>query len=164
MDLLFRSTVRAGDPDSVREVVSGTGFFNDEEIAIAGELAQDALDNPASDYRFVIAETDGIFAGYSCYGRIGGTVSAYDFYWIAVSNELRGRGIGRRILDETVRRIAQAGGGRLYAETSSRDLYIPTRKFYLDNEFFEEARIGAFYAPDDAKVIYTRIIPAAPRR
>jgi GNAT superfamily N-acetyltransferase len=164
VNLLFRETVFPGDPQSIREIVSGTGFFNEEEIAIAGELAQDALDNPASDYRFVIAESEGRLVGYSCYGRIGGTVNAYDFYWIAVRDELRGRGIGRRILDETVRRIALAGGGRLYAETSSRDLYSPTRKFYLDNDFFEEARIAAFYAPDDAKVIYTRVIPAAPSR
>ena len=45
-------------------------------------------------------------------------------------------------------------GGRLaIIETSGRDDYIPTRRFYARVGYQEAARIRDFYAPGDDKVI-----------
>ncbi len=72
--------------------------------------------------------------------------------------ECRGRGIGVQLLREAERRIAKAGGRRIYVETSSRPLYEPTRRFYLKAAYTVEATLVDFYAPGDAKVIFVREI------
>ncbi|MBP9023386.1 MAG: GNAT family N-acetyltransferase [Spirochaetes bacterium] len=155
----FRYRADEADIENVRRIVSSSSFFNSDEIDIAVELVVDNYEkNDKSDYRFIFADEAGFTAGYSCFGHIGGTESSYDLYWIAVDESLRGKGTGKKLLEETVSALKALGGGRLYAETSSKEQYAPTRHFYLSNGFFQEAFIDNFYAPGDGKLIYTRVI------
>ena len=55
--------------------------------------------------------------------------------------------------DRFTRRI-QAGGRRVYVETSGRAQYEPTRRFYEACGYAREAVLTDFYAPGDDKVIY----------
>jgi ribosomal protein S18 acetylase RimI-like enzyme len=159
MNLTMRTTVTSADCENIRRIVESSHFFNDEEIDIAVELAEEHLRiGAASGYLFLFVEDSGRTVAYSCYGRIGGTESSYDLYWIAVDDAYRGKGIGRIALDETMKLIEAEGGKRVYAETSSREQYEPTRSFYLKNSFYQEAFIKDFYADGDSKVIYTREI------
>ena len=48
------------------------------------------------------------------------------------------------------------GGTALYAETSSREKYIPTHMFYRKNVFTEVARIKDFYDIGNDKIIYKK--------
>jgi D-alanine-D-alanine ligase len=53
----WRTQVLPGDPEAVRRLVESTGFFNAEEIVIAGELVQEHLaKGDASGYFYVFAE------------------------------------------------------------------------------------------------------------
>lgn len=152
----FRYSVGPEDPARIREIVTSSGFFNEEEIAVAGELAEERLaEGEPCSYRFVFLERDGKMAGYSCYGHIPGTESSYDLYWIAVHESCRGGRLGVRILAETNRCIRERGGSKVYAETSSREQYRPTQRFYEKNGFYLEATIKDFYAVGDSKLIYT---------
>lgn len=54
--------------------------------------------------------------------------------------------------------IRNMGGRRIYAETSSRDLYRPTMAFYRACGYKIEATLEDFYAPGDAKVILLKIL------
>ncbi len=151
----LRDAVRPADVQAVREIVASTGFFAPHEIDIAVELVEERLDRgEASGYYFIFADVDDRPIGYACYGPIGCTVGSFDLYWIVVQAASRGRGLGRRLLREVERRVALAGGRRLFVETSSRELYKPTRQFYERSGYTEEARLEDFYAPGDAKVIY----------
>lgn len=153
----FRYTVSPGDPEAIRALVTSSNFFNEEEIAVAGELAEERLaEGETCSYRFVFLEQDGKMAGYSCYGHIPGTATSYDLYWIAVHESCRGERLGVRILEESCRRIREAGGCKVYAETSSRGQYRPTQRFYEKNGFYLEATIKDFYDVGDSKLIYTR--------
>lgn len=155
----FRYRADESDIENVRRIVSSSSFFNADEIDIAVELVMDNYEKKEkSDYRFIFADEAGLTAGYSCFGHICGTESSYDLYWIAVDESLRGRGIGKKLLEETVSAVNSLGGGRIYAETSSKEQYVPTRHFYLSNSFFQEAFIDNFYSPGDGKLIYTRIV------
>lgn len=155
----FRHFSKAEDSSGVRRIIESTGFFNREEAEIAVELVLDSIEKGgSSDYKFIYCELDGRVIGYSCYGRIGGTESSYDLYWIAVDGGMRGRGIGKAVLLETFNEIKKLGGGRIYAETSSRQQYEPTRRFYLSSGFFEEAFIKEFYGKNDGKLIYTYVL------
>lgn len=159
MAVRFRTRLRASDPGDIEQLVRETGFFSAEEITIARELADDGVANgPASHYRFVIADRDGALLGYTCFGPIPGTRSGWDLYWIAVQNEAQGQHLGRDLLEITERAVQAAGGNRLYAETSSRARYEPTRAFYLRRGYTVAAQLPEFYGPGDDKLVYSKLI------
>lgn len=155
--LTYRESVRPEDAEAVRRIVSSTGYFNDEERAIAVELVEERLDRgEASDYHFLFAERGGRMLGYTCFGPIPATRFSWDLYWIAVDGEQRGGGIGRRLIERTERIIARRGGRRVYAETSGRAQYESTRGFYRACGYVEEAILAEFYAPGDAKHFFVK--------
>ena len=157
----LRYELTPADRDAVRDIVASTGFFSPAEIDVAIELVDERLSKgPASGYEFVLAYSDGQTVAYTCYGPIAGTQSSFDLYWIAVRHGQRGSGLGRLLMDETERRIALAGGRRVYAETSNRAQYAPTRAFYERCGYLREAVIVDFYAPGDDKVIYVKVVDA----
>lgn len=160
LSISLRETPTVDDVARVREIVTSTGFFNASEIDVAAELVEEALaKGPVEGYRFLFADVrdeGGSLraAGYTGYGEIPCTAGSYDLYWIAVHASMRGKGLGTRLQRETEARIRALGGRRLFAETSGRDQYEPTRRFYLGLGYREEARLADFYAPGDDKVIY----------
>jgi ribosomal protein S18 acetylase RimI-like enzyme len=157
MNTRFREHVTPEDEARVRDIVVSTGFFSPAEVEIAVELVQERLAKGVrSGYEFLFAEQEGRVAGYACYGEIAGTAGSYDLYWIAVHQRCRGLGLGRVLLFEIEQRIALAGGRRIYAETSGRAQYLPTRSFYEACGFIAEATLADFYAPGDDKVVYSK--------
>jgi ribosomal protein S18 acetylase RimI-like enzyme len=159
--ITFRTKARPSDSQAVRVIVASTAFFSAEEIDIAVELIDDRLaEGESSHYRFVFADAGDEPVAYACYGRIPGTQSSVDLYWIAVRADHRHAGIGRRLLAESERRIAAEGGTRIYVETSSRHQYEPTRQFYLRNGYTIASTLEDFYAPGDGKVtLVKRVVP-----
>ena len=159
IDLKFRDTVTHFDVAQVREIVTSTGFFNKEEIAVAVELVDERLQKGLkSDYYFIFVEMKNKTVGYTCFGPIPATKASYDLYWIAVHDKCRGMGIGKRLIQQTEAAIKKMGGSRIYIETSSREQYEPTRAFYLACNYILEATLQDFYAPDDSKCIYVKSI------
>ena len=156
----YRSNVLPDDVRLVGDIVESTGFFNEEEIGIAKELVQENLAKGAkvSGYHFIFAKTEGRDVAYSCFGPIAGTQESYDLFWIAVHESMRGKGIGKRLMVKSEEAIASMGGHRVYVETSSRDQYVPTRQFYLNNGYKTETILKDFYAPGDGKVIMVKVV------
>jgi len=156
----FREIPRPQDAAAVREMVAATGFFSDEEADIAKELVDERLaKGEDSGYFFVFADSaDGGLDGYACYGPTPGTVGVFDLYWICVHPAGQGKGLGKELLGEAERRIREAGGRKAIVETSSRDLYRPTRAFYEKRGYLAEARIADFYDLGDHKIIYAKTL------
>jgi ribosomal protein S18 acetylase RimI-like enzyme len=158
-ELKFRYKVEPEDPEKIRHLTKATGFFYPYEVDIAVELAEDRLAHgEQSGYHFVMAKQDGRLIGYACYGPIACTVSSYDLYWIAVHPDFQGKGLGRDLLVESEKRIAAAGGRRIYVDTSERPQYNPTRAFYETNGYRLEAVLKDFYAPGDGKAVYCKVM------
>lgn len=165
--LTVRTEPRAADVEAVREIVSSTGFFHGFEVDVAVELVQERLARGlASEYHFAFVDDErGRAVAYSCFGPIACTVGSFDLYWIAVHQGHRGGGLGRRLLRATEGLIA-AGvpdasgaivpGRKVYAETSGREQYAPTRGFYEACGYVAEARLRDFYAAGDDKVVYVK--------
>ncbi|MBF0290569.1 MAG: GNAT family N-acetyltransferase [Nitrospinae bacterium] len=143
---------------AIRDIVASTGFFNEEEIDIAVELVEERLARgEKSGYYFVFAQTpDGRVAGYACYGPISGTKSSFDLYWIAVHNDERGKGLGPAIMEKAEKAMADMGAVQVYAETSSRAQYKPTRSFYEKQGYVQTALMEDFYDEGDGKVVYVK--------
>ena len=153
----LRYELQSEDPGRIRHLVDVTGFFSQEEVAVAEELAQERLAQAAaSGYHFVMAEQYGRLVGYTCYGQISCTVGSYDLYWIAVHPDAQGKGLGQRLLQETERLIRDDGGNRIYVDTSQRLQYASTRAFYENAGYRLDAVLTEFYAPGDNKVIYCK--------
>jgi len=154
-----RRTLLQGDPAAIERLVAATGFFSPGEVAIARELADAAAaQGPASGYEFLLADGPGGLAGYACFGRIPGTDSSFDLYWIAVAPGIQGQGIGRRLVGETEAAIRALAGTRLYVDTSSRPQYAPTRRFYTACGYVIAAELPDFYRPGDGKVIFLKVL------
>jgi ribosomal protein S18 acetylase RimI-like enzyme len=153
----LRPNLKHSDLAAIRTLVEKTGMFSCAEIETAAELVGEFLTQGTnSGYRFTVAEYDGEIIGYACFGAIPCTVASYDLYWIAVHPSKQHSGIGKQLLEDVERRIAENGGTRVYVDTSGRDAYIPTRAFYERAGYTQAAVLPDFYAPGDAKVIYAK--------
>jgi GNAT superfamily N-acetyltransferase len=159
MNLTFRTVPEQKDLKRIREIIESTGFFYDFETDVAVELAQERLENGESTgYHFVFAEVDGVTAAYSCFGHIEMTKSCFDLYWIATHHDFRGKGIGKKLLEETYNEARKMGCTIIIAETSGREHYAPTRAFYDSAGYTLEATIKDYYDDGDDKLIYTKRI------
>jgi ribosomal protein S18 acetylase RimI-like enzyme len=159
MNEVVRTNVLPSDLNAIKEIVESTGFFHDYEVDIAVELAEERLKRGIeSGYEFIFYEVDGKPVSYSCYGKIPCTRSSYDLYWIATHNDYRGKGIGKKVLRLTEQKIAESGGKGIYVETSSKEQYQPTRKFYEITGYKEIARFKDFYDTNDDKVVYVKVV------
>jgi len=155
----FRNNPHPSDAEIIHEIVSSSGFFSPAEIDIALELLHERIaKGESSGYYFLFAEVEGNVIGYACFGPIPCTLTSFDLYWIAVSPDLRGSGAGGKIIAEAEAEIRRMGGTRIYVETSSRELYLPTRGFYSKCGYEEEAVFKDFYAPGDNKVVLLKVL------
>lgn len=158
-NIRYRCQVRPSDAAVVRQLVTATGFFHNDEVAVAQELVDEHLaKGEASGYFFIFAERDGAVVGYSCFGPIPCTRTSYALYWIAVDPAAQGGGIGRLLLRQAEAAVRQHGGTRLYAETSGREQYASTRSFYERCGFVAVETLDDFYDVGDARLTYLKTI------
>lgn len=139
--------------DGVRDILHATAVFRAEEVNVALEL----FDEAGEDYELVgTFGDDDRLDGYACFGPTPSTDRTFDLYWIAVHPRAQGVGIGSRLLAEVERRLRERAARLLVVETSSRQEYAPTRRFYESRGYHATACIGDFYAPGDDRVIFTK--------
>jgi ribosomal protein S18 acetylase RimI-like enzyme len=143
----------------VLNFLKATGFFREEELNIAEEVIAEASEKGMSGhYQSYVLDDGAGPTGWVCWGETPCTVGTYDVYWLGVAPECQGKGAGK-LLMEFCEMSIRDGGGRLFiVETSGGDRYVPTRAFYQRIGYQEAARIKDFYAPDDDKVIYTKLV------
>lgn len=151
--------IEARHRPAVERLVRSIELFTAQEQHVAMEVIDSYLDHPGRDYTAVGAFTPrGILAGYACYGPTPCTVGTWDLYWIAVSGDARGRGIGTLLLEEMERRLVGQHARLVLIETSSRPEYAPTRAFYERRGYQVVARVPDFYAPGDDRLIFARTV------
>lgn len=149
----WRQLCVADDPARVRTLVEATGVFSEEEARVAAQLVETTVDG-SETYRFLFAERKGEILGYTCFDQVPLSQVSWDLYWIAVAPEMRGTGLGQRLIERTAHIVARKHGRFLFAETSSREPYAPARAFYVRTGFVEVARFEDFYEEGDDKLIY----------
>ena len=147
-----------GDRERVFDIIRSTGMFTPDEIQVANELVDITLDQPGQrDYAVVVVEDEnGQVVGYLTYGPTPLTDGTYDLYWMAVSPEAQGRGLGKELVRWLEKQVAEAGGRLILIETSSQPKYEKTRKFYLGLGYEETSRIPDFYRAGDSRITYVK--------
>lgn len=156
----FRFLLAPGEEETIEQITASVGVFSADEVGIALELAQESVAKgpEKSGYHFALYEQDERILGYTCFGPIPCTKHSYDLYWIVVLHELRGQGLGKKLVGATEERIREMGGKKIYVETSSRAPYLSTRQFYERLGYTQEASFKDFYDDCDDKVVYVKTI------
>ena len=152
--------LQPADREPIWIILEETSVFSKEEIQIALELTDTALNDPSqNDYQIYSGiSPEGNLLGYYCVGPTPLTIGTYDLYWIAVKPSIHNRGIGKQLLDHAESLISAQGGRLVIAETSSQPKYENTRKFYLRAGYKELARIKDYYKKDDDLVVYGKYV------
>lgn len=151
--------LKQDDRPALETILRKTKNFNDEEISVALELIDIALLNAGqSDYQIFVYEEKGKIVGYHCTGKRPLTDGVYDLYWIVVDPEASGKGIGTKLLQHAESFVREQNGRWMLAETSSKELYRATQKFYFKNEFTIVAEINDFYAVGDALLVFGKYL------
>ncbi len=150
-------------------IVRATAVFSEAEVDVAVELfdevyggQQAAVGEPNGDYEFIGAFAGDRLVGFACYGLTPATDRTWDLYWIAVHPDAQRTGAGAALMAEVERRLEERRARLVIVETSSRDDYAPTRRFYAKRGYTEHARLRDFYAAGDDRVILGKRIVAAP--
>ena len=145
------------DRDAIVKLVADTKFFRDDEVTVAAEVLDDALvDRAGKDYQSFTAELDGRVVGWVCHGPTACTVGTFDIYWLAVSPEAQGHGIGRHLMNFSEGNIRSQGGRLAVVETAGKAIYDSTRAFYQRIGYAEAARLPEFYDTNDDKIVYLK--------
>jgi ribosomal protein S18 acetylase RimI-like enzyme len=170
----------------LEEIVRATGVFSADEVAVALELFDEAstaemgngkwemgataaseahfpfpnshVRSSPSDYEFLGAFDADSLLGFVCFGSTPSTDRTYDLYWIAVHPDAQRLGVGATLMSEVERILWDRRARLIVIETSARDDYAPTRRFYANRGYQETARLRDFYAPGDDRVVLTKRI------
>lgn len=120
-------------------------------------MAQLALEDPInSGYRALVAEHESQLGGYICFGPTPLARGTFDLYWVATSPDMRGKGLGSKLVRAMEDELRQQNGRLVRVETSSLTEYGPTREFYARLEYVPVAIIKDFYRPSDDLVVLTK--------
>ncbi|HSE66370.1 MAG TPA: GNAT family N-acetyltransferase [Gemmatimonadales bacterium] len=170
MTTLTRVSLReleAADVARVVELTRNTGVFREEEIAIAEEVATEAVkairaDGAERPYYALGAEVEGRVVGWICWGATPCTVATWDLYWMAVDPDMHGQGVGTALLEEMENRLSDKAR-LIVIDTSGRPDYAPTRAFYRARGYQTAAVVRDFYALGDDQVIFSKRLHRDPR-
>ena len=138
----------------IAKLVLSVENFNQAEVACALELIDVYLNDPdQTDYHLVVAEdSTAKVHGYACWGPVPLTKGTYDLYWIATHPDSRGQGYGRAIMAYVEGKELGKNGRLLAVETSAKESYKSTVKFYHRLGYEETSRIPDFYDVGDDKL------------
>ncbi len=147
--------LKSDDRSQIENILSQTGNFKKVECDVAMELIDIAILRPEQeDYNIFVYEEDGKVLGYHCTGKRALTDGVFDLYWIVVTQEVQGKGIGSMLLKHAEDLVVKNNGRWLLAETSSKDNYTATRNFYLRKKYSVVAQINDFYSLNDSLIIF----------
>jgi ribosomal protein S18 acetylase RimI-like enzyme len=151
-------TIRDLKPDDrpyLVEALRSGRTFTEEEVGVALELIDNALDHGAHDYSVRVADlVERQAAGYICFGRTPMTAATYDLYWVVTHAQARGRGVASslvRSMEEELRRLRAQS---IRVETSLKESYGAARSLYERLGYPIVARFPDFYRPGDDLIVY----------
>lgn len=153
--------LQKSDRKDLVELINSNDIFKDDEIQVAIDLVDETLEideKDEYDYNIFVYELDKKVVGYHCTGKRYMTEGVFDLYWIVVHSKYHGQKIGKILLKQAEEFILDQNGYLVIAETSSQPSYLPTRKFYKNNDYQVLAEIKDFYKRNDNLIIFGKYL------
>ncbi len=146
----IRKVIKSDLP-SLKEVLDSIELFPSEMLE---EMIADYLVNPQSgELWFTAIENEQpISIGYCAPEKL--TEGTFNLYAIGVRSDHQGKGIGGQMMTYLENQLIERGQRILIVETSGKDDFQLTRKFYETLNYTKEAVIRDFWEEGDDKVIY----------
>lgn len=144
------------DRDRILEILVAVARFTDEEVRCAIDLVDQSLAAPEKGEYLVHVLEDHAVQGYVCFGPTPLTDGVFDLYWIAVDPRQQGQGLGQILLRFVENEVRKENGRMLLIETSSKETYGPTLRFYERSGYAEISRIKDFYRIEDDKIVFCK--------
>ncbi len=143
----------------VKDIVAETFNFTDEEKSVAYELIDESIADENEGYykSFVFLNDDNV-EGFYCVGKRSLTNGVYDLYWIVVKTISYNKGIGKGLIRHCEDYVIKNKGRLILAETSSKDSYFNTRKFYEKCNYNIVSEIKDFYSIGDDLIVYGKYL------
>src|ERR1051325_10823892 len=154
--------IESRDRDRIHQILISVARFTDDEIRAAMELVDHSLDHPQrSEYlSYVLEEPESgpnrMVQGYVTYGATPKAEGVFDLYWIAVDPRHQGQGFGQLLLRFVENEVRRHRGRMLLIETSSKESYSPTLRFYQRSGYDEISRIKDFYRIECDKIVFCK--------
>ncbi|MGA1976571.1 MAG: GNAT family N-acetyltransferase [Bacteroidales bacterium] len=157
---IISSGIKKEDRNRIEEILRSTDFFYEFEIETALEIADETLSRgmEKSGYFWMKADDDDGVVGFANYGKNAFSVHSWELYWIAVHENSRDKKLGSALLKAIEEDVKKRGGKILWIETSGRPKYDSTQAFYKNKGYQLAASLKDFYAPDDPKQIYVKVL------
>ncbi|MEO8035868.1 MAG: GNAT family N-acetyltransferase [Acidobacteriota bacterium] len=158
--------VEPRDRERIQQILVATAHFTEEEVRCAVELVDSSLEHPDKGDYFVhvLEEPDSgpnrAVQGYVCFGPTPLTDGVFDLYWIAVDPNQQGQGFGQVLLKFVENEVRRQRGRMLLIETSGKESYSATLRFYVRSGYDEISRIKDFYRIEDDKVVFCKKLTA----
>lgn len=147
------------NPSEFVTLAEGTKVFAHHEIDILKEILHDYEHDPANTYVIDTETRNGRLAAFSIYGRTPMTDFGWDIYWVAVSSDQQGKGLGRLMLERAEKDIlSQDRRAVLRIETSSLPEYAPARALYKKCSYEDTGTIPDFYKAGDSLMLFHKLI------
>src|SRR5262245_2247051 len=147
------------------DILSQGAGFRSAEVACAIELLDAALapaDDEGYEARVAVADegasTPDRVMGYACFGATPMTDATYDLYWLVVSPETRGRGVGGALFAAVAEELKQRGGRIIRVETSSLEGQGGARRFYEKAGLRLSGAIADFYREGDDLLVFAKVL------
>lgn len=149
----------AEEADALVALAEETGFFKQLEIEALREVFADYFDsNRSQGHRCVTLQESGVLLGFAYFAPAAMTTGTWHLWWIAVARQYQRCGWGTQLLQHVEEAIRSASGRHLLVETSSTQVYAPTRHFYLRHGYTVVACVPDYYAAGDDLVIFRKIL------
>lgn len=159
---MLRPTTK-NDVKQLVALAKATGVFQPQELDTVFEVYDEYFFNEHEKGHLGFTwEQDQQIQGFIYIAPASLSQGTWELWWIAVEPSFQGKGLGSKMLRHAEELIRNQGGRQIYIDTSSAPLYEPTRNFYLRHGYQEAGRLPDYYAVNDDKVIYRKVISNKP--
>lgn len=144
-----------GDLPALIAIIDATELFPG---AMLTDMAAPFLATPAADELWCVFD-DGAVAGLAYAAPERMTDGTWNLLLIAADPRRQREGIGTALVSAIEEQLGARGARLLLIETSGLADYEPTRAFYRQRGYRQEACIRDFYQAGEDKIVFVRPLP-----
>ena len=148
------------DTTALIALADATGLFPPSALELLRQMLTDALGGNSDTEHFWITDDDNGAMGVAYCEPERMTDRTWNLQLIAIHPDHQGQGRGAKLLRYVEQALTARGGRMLLIETSGLPDFERTRTFYAKCGYQEEARIRDFYAVNDDKVVFRKVLNA----